>query len=174
MRANCSIPDCEAQQYVRGWCVAHYTRWWRHGSPLVTIPRSEVRAKISAAMNGNQSSLGRVLSPETRAKISASRMGQPNTSGHIASPEARAAISASRSVPLGSTRRSNQGYILVKIAHPNIWQKRSRVVAGLIPGDGKVAHHKDGNKLNDEPDNLQVFESTAAHSRHHRSQEVAR
>ena len=140
---------------------------------MMTVPRSEVRAKIGAAMKGNASSLGRVLSPETRAKISASRMGQSNNLGHIASPQARAAISATRSASLGSIRRSNGGYMLVKTAHPNIWQKRSRVVAGLIPGDGKVAHHKDENKMNDDRANLQVFESVGAHTLHHRNQERA-
>lgn len=31
----CSIPDCGKPEKTRGWCVAHYTRWHRHGDPLV-------------------------------------------------------------------------------------------------------------------------------------------
>jgi len=30
----CSIPDCGKRVEARGWCVAHYNRWIRHGDPL--------------------------------------------------------------------------------------------------------------------------------------------
>jgi hypothetical protein len=31
----CSIPDCGKPVHnVRGWCLAHYQRWRRHGDPL--------------------------------------------------------------------------------------------------------------------------------------------
>jgi hypothetical protein len=30
----CSIPDCGKRVEAHGWCVAHYNRWYRHGSPL--------------------------------------------------------------------------------------------------------------------------------------------
>jgi len=30
----CSIPDCGKRVEARGWCVAHYNRWFRHGDPL--------------------------------------------------------------------------------------------------------------------------------------------
>lgn len=33
--ATCSITDCERPVYVkmRGWCLPHYLRWYRHGDP---------------------------------------------------------------------------------------------------------------------------------------------
>lgn len=30
----CSIQDCGKRAKARGWCVAHYERWKRHGDPL--------------------------------------------------------------------------------------------------------------------------------------------
>ena len=33
---ECSIPDCPLPAASRGWCTKHYTRWQRHGDPLVT------------------------------------------------------------------------------------------------------------------------------------------
>lgn len=30
---TCSIYGCEKRSYVKGWCVAHYTRYRNHGSP---------------------------------------------------------------------------------------------------------------------------------------------
>jgi hypothetical protein len=37
---------------------------------------------------------------------------------------------------------------------------------------GEVVHHKDENKLNNHPDNLQVFASQAEHARHHKLKEA--
>ncbi len=31
---GCTIDDCDAEHYARGWCRRHYERWQRHGSPL--------------------------------------------------------------------------------------------------------------------------------------------
>lgn len=30
----CSIPDCGKPHNSRGWCLAHYQRWYRNGDPL--------------------------------------------------------------------------------------------------------------------------------------------
>lgn len=115
-------------------------------------PSPETRAKLSAALKG------RPLSPEHRAKLSAAHVGKHP------SLEARAAFTAARSLPLGSTHQ-NHGYTIIKTESG--WQRRNRVMAGLTPGDGKIAHHKDGDKMNDDPDNLRVFESNAVHAHHH-------
>lgn len=32
--AECSIPDCAKDVQARGWCAAHYRRWWQFGDPL--------------------------------------------------------------------------------------------------------------------------------------------
>jgi hypothetical protein len=32
---TCSIDGCERQAKARGWCIAHWERWRRHGSPLL-------------------------------------------------------------------------------------------------------------------------------------------
>lgn len=34
MTKTCSIPDCEKAVFGRGWCNAHYKKWWRYGDPL--------------------------------------------------------------------------------------------------------------------------------------------
>ena len=35
----CEIKGCEQGVFARGWCSKHYTRWQRHGDPLVTTRR---------------------------------------------------------------------------------------------------------------------------------------
>jgi hypothetical protein len=32
----CSVPGCYRRHYARGWCQAHYLRWWRHGSTTLS------------------------------------------------------------------------------------------------------------------------------------------
>ncbi len=34
----CSVDGCDRPHRSRGWCVAHYYRWHRHGSPLADQP----------------------------------------------------------------------------------------------------------------------------------------
>ena len=35
MAQACSVTDCSRTAAKRGWCFMHYTRWHRHGDPLV-------------------------------------------------------------------------------------------------------------------------------------------
>ena len=121
----------------------------------------EARARISAAGRGNTHGLGYRFTPEQRTALSATRMGHPVSS------ETRAKISAHHALPIGSTRPHNRGYTLVKVAQPNVWELEHRAVAGLEPGDGRVAHHEDGSKLHNDPTNLRVFESQGEHRRYH-------
>jgi hypothetical protein len=34
-KITCSIDGCEAAKFSRGWCSRHYSRWQRHGDPLI-------------------------------------------------------------------------------------------------------------------------------------------
>lgn len=33
----CSVEGCDLLQHAKGWCQLHYTRWKRHGDPLVRL-----------------------------------------------------------------------------------------------------------------------------------------
>lgn len=56
--AQCSYQDCETKLYARGWCIKHYTRWQRYGSPetvrLVkyTSPEEAFAARTKRDDNG--------------------------------------------------------------------------------------------------------------------------
>ena len=116
----------------------------------------EARAKMSAAKKGRN--LGKECSVQTRAKIgNANRGKKPGL-------ETRAKMSKAKTVPLGSTH-IRDGYVRVKTE--NGWEAEHRVVLGLAIGDPRIGHHVDGDKTNNDPANLRVFESTSAHLRHH-------
>jgi HNH endonuclease len=83
-------------------------------------------------------------------------------------------------MPLGSVverTRQREGYprAWVKVAEPNKWELRARLVwaahNGPIPR-GMIVHHKDRNALNDEIDNLQMM-TKAEHMNEHRAEILA-
>jgi hypothetical protein len=44
----CSIPDCGKPVKGRGWCIAHYARYYRHGNPLAgRTPDGEPRRYLT-------------------------------------------------------------------------------------------------------------------------------
>lgn len=72
---------------------------------------------------------------------------------------------SSRHLPIGSVTvrlRRREGYqrAFVKVAEPNVWKERAKMVweekHGPIPR-GMVIHHKDRDALNDTLDNLQML-----------------
>jgi hypothetical protein len=34
---TCSVADCDGIASAKGWCQAHYTRWWRTGDTLADV-----------------------------------------------------------------------------------------------------------------------------------------
>ena len=110
---------------------------------------------------------GRQNSAEARAKMAAAKKGKPMAA------ETRQKISAStkgeRSHRWKNGRtRHGQGYVLVSTDNPNKRQELEHrlVMAGklgreLLPTE--VVHHIDGDKTNNDEDNLVLFESHKAH-----------
>jgi hypothetical protein len=90
--------------------------------------------------------------------------------GHIPSPNARPAGPNATSfkkgskphnwMPIGTERVNGDGYIDIKVAEPNVWVYKQRLVweqhFGPIP-DGMVVIFKDANNRNFSPDNLELL-----------------
>jgi hypothetical protein len=45
---KCSVDGCEREAKARGWCQAHYQRWYKHGDVLWTWHRPTVRERFAA------------------------------------------------------------------------------------------------------------------------------
>lgn len=73
--------------------------------------------------------------------------------------------------PVGSLYLNSVGRYDVKVAHPNVWRRRSHVVweqyHGPVPY-GMLIHHVDHNVLNDDISNLEML-SRAEHLLIHRT-----
>lgn len=136
---------------------------------------AETRAKISTTQKK------RTRTPEHRAKVRDSMLGNTHARGFKHSPETKAKVSETKRgntdrfqpLPLGSTRIS-KGYVQVKTAKPDVWELEHRVIMGVPKTDPRIVHHIDGDKLNNDPTNLQIFESQAAHTSHHHNLQFKR
>jgi len=81
---------------------------------------------------------------------------------------------SNRKLPLGSItirhrKREKHPRAWVKIAEPNVWRERAKIVWTAAHGDipaGHVIHHRDRNPLNDAIENLQAM-TRADHAREH-------
>jgi hypothetical protein len=74
------------------------------------------------------------------------------------------------SVTIRKRQRRNDVRAWVKVADPDAWRERARVVYEQhhgIPPAGFVIHHIDGDSLNDSPGNLQAL-SRGDHARLHK------
>jgi hypothetical protein len=73
---------------------------------------------------------------------------------------------------LKKTYIDNNGYLRFnssdKLVHR--WVAEKTIGRSLCPGE--VVHHKDGNKLNNSPNNLQVFSSQDEHHSLHRRRKI--
>ena len=143
----------------------------------------EQRAKTSASLKGRTRSAshcanisagkkGRKFTPEHCAAMGAARMGRKLSPIHRMniSVAGRGRVYESRRAPVGAKQQKGS-YMWVKTVDG--WRREGRVVAGLEPGDGRIAHHIDEDKLNNDPTNIRVFESSGAHTRHHNEERRA-
>lgn len=68
-----------------------------------------------------------------------------------------------QSLPVGTTRSTAKGYISVKTAEPNVWVSQHRhvmeSVLGRALGRGENVHHKNGDRHDNRPENLELWVS---------------
>ena len=77
-----------------------------------------------------------------------------------------------RSVPVGTIRLLARGYRQIKIAE-HVWEFEHRLVAEAMLGrrlrPEEVVHHRNHNKADNRPENLQVFSTSSEHAAEHQS-----
>jgi hypothetical protein len=108
--AGCSIDGCSKPHKSRGWCMSHYSRWLRHGSPVggSTSTGAAIRYldEVVMAYDGdeciawpfslNPSGYGRVKVPGSNKITGAHRLICEKVNGPPPSPEHLAAHSCGK------------------------------------------------------------------------------
>jgi HNH endonuclease len=73
----------------------------------------------------------------------------------------------------GETVIDGTGYVRVA-GNRHLHRIVAEQALGRALRPGEIVHHKDGDKLNNDPSNLEVFASHAAHALHHATDRLAR
>lgn len=146
-RGICSIPDCGKPHVARGWCEKHHARWLRRGGDPA-ISRKPERPEICQVDGCAQrhEALGYCKSHYYAFK----KHGDPLTK-----------LSGK-----GQGWQIHEGYLEIYIpdnpmASKKGYVKEHRLVMSEMLGRAlrpdEIVHHKNGNRLDNSPQNLELF-----------------
>lgn len=141
---KCEESDCDRTAFARGLCHMHYKRWWR------TNPSGLHQYGPNCTVNG---------------------CSRPHKSKGFCDPHykrwLRHGSTDKRRRSPGEGHLRHDGYKHYGAGRKHILEHRIVWEAehGPIP-PGMVIHHRDGNKLNNTIDNLEMM-TNAEHMRHH-------
>lgn len=147
----CAVEGCTESAYSRGWCPAHYARWYRHGDPLQGgALRRKGRAECGVSGCARTVYAYGYCSPHyQRFK----EWGHPKADVPLRAPQ-------------GSGHQSKDGYrYLFSRTHPNA-NKYGKVLEHVVVMSevldrplrkGETVHHKNGVKSDNRPENLELW-----------------
>lgn len=157
---TCSVDGCAKPARTRGWCSAHYERWRRNGDPG---PAGDGRKRpprppciVGGCPNLSRYRVGYC----DRHYECWKRTGDPI-------PRQRPNYGA-------GVRYAPNGYVYVwapghPLAHADGYVAEHRLVAwdaGILTDPTMQVHHRDHDKTNNDPANLEAM-TAADHHRHH-------
>lgn len=134
----CSIPDCGSPVNSRGWCNLHYKRWMVHGDPLLLKWNTP-----TCSVDG----------------CGKKRWGQGFCNLHYKRWYKYGDITTTLHAPPGDGYVRADGYRMLQFDRHKVLEHRyvMEKVLGRPLRPDEIIHHKDGNPLNNHPDNLQIM-----------------
>lgn len=147
MRGPCKADDCERTSQTRaGYCIMHYKRWKRNGEPVrvlrkYTFEKCETEGCDKYAVR------------KGLCKPCSLRMLRRGTTERAQAPH-------------GSGCLTKAGYRVVTIQGEREYEHRVKAQ----PKPGEVVHHKDGNRSNNDLDNLEILPSQSEHMKLHQAE----
>lgn len=148
---KCYGNGCDREATERGLCHKHYYRFMKYGSPDITsrIPTKEAIGCKVEGCTGEYHAIGYCKKHFQRYN----RTGLVNT----------------KRKENGNGHTDKRGYIEHCINGKRCYEHRLVVEKeiGKELSEGSVVHHIDGNKLNNNLNNLMIFKNKGEHARHH-------
>jgi hypothetical protein len=139
----CKAEGCNRASECAGYCIMHYKRWKRNGTPIRVLQKYNEDSQCEYCGKFGKLSKGLCKACYTR------KMRKGYVERDIA-PRGTGTINAAGYRVV--TRFGLREYEHVLIAKTKI---------------GEVVHHKDENKSNNDPDNLIIYSSQSEHMKAH-------
>ena len=153
---GCAVDSCDRKAVTRGWCHGHYLRWSRKGDVLADVPLSR---PVHDACTVEGCQRGATTQLFCRSHYNRFRLyGDPLLGGPVRITTGQGSLSHGywmRQVRLDERHLVPEG---------REKELEHRLVMAAVLGrpllPHEVVHHIDGNRLNNRPENLQLW-STA-------------
>ena len=156
MKPECSVDGCDRPAKSRGWCHAHYMRWWASGEtptgPVASHRRNPEPCSVAGCERNAQ--VGELCAPHAKRRERTGKVGTGSIQRKAGNHKGKDRWVAS------------SGYAWVRRPdHPDAYrngtlQEHTVVMSDLLgrpllPGEN--VHHKNGVRDDNRPENLELW-----------------
>ena len=151
---TCAVEGCSRQAVTRGWCHGHYLRWRRTGRLDPDRPLGRPQRTLCSVPGCSQRMHGRDLCRTHLRRLAV--LGDPAPDVPVRTPGEEGWVTHGyRGVVVPEDLRSLTGGNAHALEHRLVMA----VLLGRALVDGESVHHRNGDRLDNRPENLELWSS---------------